>query len=199
MYKGNRSRFFPFVVLIIIVAIVVIGFVAIGRMIFGGGQGQQAPSEQSQLSSQLLATDSDRSVTMTVRGPIVGDENFRSYEMTISPSGRSIFTWQGYDRSKVIAEKQLPNDTKAYTEFVNALAYAGFTKTVQTDIDDTNGLCANGRVYTFSLATGVNTTNSRWTTNCGVKGSFDGNGPTVRQLFIKQIPDASEMIGDIEL
>lgn len=199
MYKGNRSRLFPFVVLLIIVAIVVIGFVAIGRMIFGGGQSQQAPSEQSQLSNQLLATDSDRSVTMTVRGPIVGDENFRSYEMTISPSGRSIFTWKGYDRSKIIAEKQLPNDTKAYTEFVNALAYAGFTKTLKTDIDDTNGLCANGRVYNFSLATGANTTNSRWTTNCGVKGSFDGDGSAIRQLFIKQIPDASKLIGDIDL
>lgn len=199
MYKGNRSRVFPIVVLIIIVAIVVIGFVAIGRMIFGGGQGQQAPSQQSQLDSQLLATDSDRSVTMTVRGPIVGDEDFRSYEMTISPSGRSIFTWKGYDRSNAVDEKQLPNDTKAYTEFVNALAYAGFTKTAETQIEDTNGLCANGRVYTFSLASGANTTNTRWTTNCGVKGTFEGNGPAVRELFIKQIPDASKMIGNVDL
>lgn len=196
MYRGGRSRLFPILVVIIIAAVIVFGLVSLVRSFTSSGKKE---SKTQILTSQLLDTDSDRSVSMTVRGPIVGDEAFRSYSIMISPTNRVFTTWQGYNHTKTLHSETLGNNTTAYTQFVNALNYAGYTKTSTVSSNDTNGLCASGRVYDFVLAQGANSLNDRWTTNCGVKGSFSGNGAAIRMLFLLQIQDAQEQVGEIGL
>ena len=198
MYKGNRSRFFPVVVVIVIIAIVVFGLVSLVRFMFNSGKSANEPQTNA-LSSKLLDTSDGQSVSMIVRGPIVGDNDFRSFQVTISPSGRSITAWQGYDKTNVIATKSYDNNTAAYTQFVNALDYAGYSKTNNVKNNDTKGLCADGKVYDFQIGSGSNVTDDRWTTNCGVKGSFAGNGPAVRQLFLDQLPDARSITDQVDL
>lgn len=199
MYKGSRSRFFPILVVIIIAAIVIFGIVSVVRSSLGNDSSKKKETPTVSLTSQLLNTDDGRSVSMEVRGPIVGDEAFRSYQMTISPMSRSITTWSGYDHSNIIDSETLTNDTKSYDEFVHALDYAGYIKTDKVDIHDTSGLCANGRVYTFTIAAGADSLDDRWTTNCGIKGNFRGNGTAIRQLFLKQMPNATEYVSKINL
>ena len=199
MYKGNRSRFFPIVVVIVIIAIVVFGLVSLVRFLFNGNNAAQTTDKTNGLSSKLLNTGDEQSVSMTVRGPIVADENFRSFEIVISPSSRTITAWKGYDKQDVLSTKQYSNDTASYTQFVNALGYAGYTKSNKVSSNDTKGLCANGKVYNFEIMSGSNVTDDRWTTNCGVKGSFNGDGPSVRQLFLDQIPDANSVTSKINL
>ena len=199
MYKGNRSRFFPLVVIIVIIAIVVFGLVSLVRLIFNSNPSQQNTPESSGISSKLLDTSSGQSVSMIVRGPIVADEHFYSFEVTISPTNRTVTSWQGYDKQNVIATQSYGNDTNGYTQFVNALNYAGYTKSTTADVNDTKGVCANGKVYEFMIMSGSSTTDDRWMTNCGVKGTFGGDGPAVRQLFLDQIPDASTVISQINI
>lgn len=198
MYKGNRSKFFPIVVIIVIIAIIVFGLVSVIRMLFNRGDSTPEPKTTS-VSSQLLNTADNQSVSMIVRGPVVANEQFRSYQVTISPSGRSITAWQGYDKTNVIATRSYDNNTSAYTQFVNALDYAGYAKTNATKNNDTKGLCADGKVYNFQIGSGSNVTDDRWTTNCGVKGSFGGNGPAIRELFLDQLPEASDITNQIDL
>lgn len=190
MYKGNRSKLFPIIVIIVIIAIVVFGVVSLIRFFLGGSSTETDKTDTSTVSSKLLDTSTSRSVQMIVRGPIVSDENFRSFQVTISPQNRSIIAWRGYDKTHVVAEKTYANDSEAYTQFVNALSYAGFTKTNTITSDDTDGLCANGKVYNFAIMDAGSSVDNRWTTNCGVRGSFGGSGAPIRQLFLNQIPDA---------
>ena len=197
MYRGNRSRFFPILVVIIIAAIIIFGLVSLVRVMTHSGT--KSPDAAVSLTSQLLNTENDRSVSMVGRGPIVGDENFNSYEITVSPTNRTITTWQGYDHNKTIATETLGNNTKAYDQFVNALNYAGYTKSAIMLSNDTHGLCANGRVYDFVLASGASSLDDRWTTNCGIKGSFRGSAPAVRLLFLAQMPDAPKLVNDINM
>lgn len=199
MYKGNRSRFFPILVVIIIAAIVIFGLVSLVRSLLHSDTTSDTKKSTVTLSSKLLTTDDDRSVSMDVRGPIVSNEEFRSYEMTISPTSRTITTWAGYDRSKILDSETLPNDTKSYDQFVHALDYAGYTKTATVDSNDTSGLCADGRVYNFILAAGADSVDNRWTTNCGIKGSFRGDGTAIRQLFLDQMPKATEYVNKVNL
>lgn len=199
MYKGSKSRFFPILVIIIIAAIVIFGIVSIVRSLLPSNDGSQKKDPTVSLNSKLLNTDGDRSVSIEARGPIVGNEAFRSYEITISPTSRTITTWSGYNRSTVVDSESLPNNTKAYGQFVHALDYAGYTKTSPVKSDDTKGLCADGRVYNFVLASGADSIDNRWTTNCGVKGSFAGSGPSIRSLFLSQIPKAQDDISKIGL
>lgn len=196
MYRGGRSRLFPILVVIIIAAVVIFGLVSLVRSFTSGGKKE---TKTQTLTSQLLNTDTDRSVSMTVRGPIVGDEAYRSYSITISPTNRVFTSWQGYDHTKTLDSETLGNNTTAYTQFVNALNYAGYTKTASVKSNDTDGLCASGRVYDFVLAQGANSVNDRWTTNCGIKGSFTANGSAIRALFLLQIQDAQEKVSTIGL
>lgn len=199
MYKGSRSRFLPFIIVVIVIVLVVAAFVGLGRLIFGGGDSSQPSGDKAPLSSELLNAGNSRAVSMTVRGPIVGNEEFRSYQITVSSDERSITSWKGYDRTNVIDSKRLDNDEKAYREFIYALDYAGFTKSAEVESDNTNGLCSKGRVYDFQLLAGSSVVDHRWTTNCGVKGSFRGDGPAIRELFLKQIPNASEIVNKVDL
>jgi len=202
MYKGSRSRFVPIIIVLVVIAIAVFALVTLGRWVIGsinGGSNAPQTSQQTGAENSLLSTDGSTSVQMTVRGPIVGDEQFRSYQMTISPTSRSIITWAGYDQSNLIDQKTLSNDQKAYDQFVHALNYAGYAKSTTVKDNNTSGLCANGRVYHFDILNGSDAIQDNWTTNCGIKGSFGGNAPDVRALFLDQIDGASDMIDKLDL
>lgn len=204
MYKGNRSRLFPIIVVLVVMAIAIFALVTLGRWVFSSLNGTQnaqpETSQQASIENTLLNNNANSSVRMTVRGPIVGDEQFRSYQITISPTSRSIITWSGYDQANVIDQKTLDNDKKAYDEFVYAINYAGYTKSAVVKDNNTKGLCASGRVYHFEVLSDSTTSQDTWTTNCNSKqGSFRGNGPVIRELFLKQIEGSSQIVGNVDL
>src|SRR5690606_4524565 len=119
MYKGRSNRIFPIVLVLIVVAIAVAALVSVGRLIFNGAQPAD-PTQVDRSRDALLATSTEHSVRMTVRGPIVANENFRSYQITISPTDRNLTTFSGY-LDRTIDGKQLGNNLQAYEQFVYAL------------------------------------------------------------------------------
>jgi len=46
----------------------------------------------------LLKTSDGYMVSLSVRGPIVADEDFRSYEIVISPNMRELSVYEGYKK-----------------------------------------------------------------------------------------------------
>lgn len=197
MYRGNSSRIFPIILVLIIVAIAIAAVVSIGRAIFGGGSNQTVDtSEQA-----LLDTSLSHSVRMTVRGPIVADENFRSYQITVDPTNRNLTIYSGYLKD-TLNQKTLDNNTAAYAQFVHALDKANLAKgkPFEGDKDDTRGICATGAVYEFDIMDSGNSVKHLWTSTCsGSKGSLNASVTQVSDLFYAQIPNADQLLSNIDL
>ena len=199
MYKGNSSRVFSIILVLIIIAVAIAGLVSVGRAIFGGNQTDPAQVDVSQQA--LLNSSVSHSVRMTVRGKLVADENFRSYRITIDSSGRIMSTHSGYLGAS-IDSKQYPNNVKAYDEFVHALDKANLAlgTPLPSEKDDTRGICASGQVYEFEILENNRAVKRLWTSTCkGSAGSLKASVTQVEKLFLNQIPDQKNLLKNIDL
>lgn len=200
MYRGNSSRILPIILVLIVIAIAVAALVSIGRAIFGGSD--QPEQTQVDTSQQALRdTSSGHSVRMTVRGPIVADENFRSYRITVDANSRNLTTYSGY-LEQPIDGRDLSNNVQGYEQFVFALDRANLIKGVpfKDDKDDTRGICATGKVYEFEVIDSGSIVKRLWTSSCkGSPGSFKGSVAQVQNLFLQQIPDNRTVLKTINL
>src|SRR4051812_42850476 len=118
MVNYRTSRILPIILVIVIVIIAVAAIVSLARVIFFSGESTPAVVDASR--DALVSTTAGRSVSMTVRGPIVADEEFHSYQIDISPTSREIKTYKGYLDS-ITASSSLTNSVAAYEQFVYAL------------------------------------------------------------------------------
>jgi hypothetical protein len=199
MYRGNSSRVVPILLVLIVIAIAVAALVSAGRAIFGGDQTGKTQVDIGR--DALLNTTLDHSVRMTVRGSIVADENFRSYQVVVNPTDRSLTTYSGY-LDQPLDTKQYGNNAKAYEEFVYALDKANMMKgdAFSGDKDDTRGLCATGEVFEFEVLNGGNVVKRLWTTTCkGSTGSLKASTTQLETLFHNQIPDSRTVLRTIDL
>ena len=111
----------------------------------------------------LLDTSNARAVRWTVRGPIVGNEKFQSYQITVSPTTRSYIVYNGY-LDQVVASKTYINNTEAYEQFVYALNRADIATTRAAADSDLRGVCATrGLVYMFETVKSGTADQSEWT------------------------------------
>jgi hypothetical protein len=199
MARYGSSRVLPVIIIIIIVIVAVAGLVSLSRAIFFSGEAAPAVVDSSR--DALLSTTAERSVRMTVRGPIVADESFRSYQITITPSSRSIVTYKGYLES-VIDQVSLPNNVAAYDQFVHALDKANLPKgaELQGERNDLRGICATGQVNEFEILNNNESVKMLWTSTCsGSKGSLDASVKQLSNLFEAQIPNVDELTRSIKL
>ena len=202
--RNSISRFIPILLVIIITIVAVAAVIAIGRALFGDGGSPNSPQPNPNIENAktaLLSTDVDRSVRLTVRGPIVANENFRSYSITITPDSREMITYEGYLDNQ-IDRKRLDNNTKAYTELVYALDKRKMMdgKDLTDEQNDLRGICASGKIYKFETIKNNSVVKSLWTSDCsGSKGSAQANVNEILDMFLKQIPDGKKMASGIGL
>ena len=199
--RNSFSRFVPILLVIVITIVAVAAVIAIGRALFGKNDSGQTDQNVNTGQVALLSTEEGRAVRLTVRGPIVANENFRSYSVIISPSSRDMTTYEGY-LDKEINQKKLDNNMKAYTELVYALdkrkMMYGTQLTEQQN--DLRGICASGKVYKFETLKDNSVVKSLWTSDCsGSKGSAQANVNEILDMFLKQIPDGKKMAAGIGL
>jgi hypothetical protein len=201
MQRNNRARFFPLIISLVVLALIIAAVVSIGRAVFNGGDKTSTTDQVSQTDrakEALLNTDTGRSVQMTVRGPIVAEENFTSYRVAVSNSERSMNVYKGYVEEQTNG-KTLENNTQAYEQFVYALDKANMMKGNATadkeDTQDIRGICAGGYVYEFAVLSGGNEVRKLWTSTCGgSKGTLDASKDQLSKLFLAQIPGSNELI-----
>jgi hypothetical protein len=198
MYRGNSSRIVPIILVLIVIAIVIAALVSLGRAIFGGGE----PTSQTNTGrDSLLDTSVGHSVRMTVRGPLVANEEFHSYQVTVDSSVRALVTYQGY-LEQSIGSKSYGNNLKAYEQFVYALDKANFMigDELTGDKNDTRGICATGLVYEFEVISADSTVKRLWTSTCkGSPGSLKASVTQVKNLFLAQIPDSDQLLRKLDL
>lgn len=198
MATYRTSKKLPTILTVIIIIVAIVAIVSIVRLIFFSGSNPEAADTSR---DQLLSSAEGNAVSMTVRGPIVADENFRSYRISVSPSSRTITTYTGY-LDAVLDRQTLTNNVAAYEEFTHALNKANMVagEPFTGDRNDVRGICATGRVYEFSLLSGGDVTETLWTSTCsGSKGSLRANTDQLTQLFRAQIPDSRDIIRSVSL
>lgn len=196
MNRGGFSRFIPVILFIAVVVLIIAAFISIGRSIFGGSDPVTDPGRTS-----LLNTGNDRSVRMTVRGPIVAEEEHRSYRITVSSSERIFATYRGY-LERPIDTQELDNNSRAYEEFVYALDRYGMMNGNEGEGDaiDLRGRCARGSLYEFEVINAGGVVKRLWTTTCrGEDGNLDGEFKLIRNLFREQIPDSNSAIRALKI
>lgn len=200
MANYRTSRIIPIVLVVVIVIIAIASLVSLARVVFfSGSTAKTTVGDTSQ--EALLNTTIGHSVSMTVRGPIVADEKFRSYKIDISSDARTIKTYTGY-LDTIVDQNTLGNNNAAYDQFVHALDKANLTKGKQLEGDknSTLGICATGSVYDFSILSGDKLVKNLWTSTCnGSTGSLNASATQLTSLFTNQIPGASLQISKIGL
>lgn len=200
MANYRTTRILPTILVVVIIIIAIVALISAARAIFfSGSSSNQAVVDTTEQA--LLSTTASSGVSMLVRGPIVAQENFHSYKITVTPSSRQITTYNGY-LGTVVDQQTLDNNTAAYTQFVNALNLAKMTAGNQpaTGASDVKGVCATGRVSEFSILNNGESVETLWTSTCGGSpGTLRANSTQLSNLFIVQIPDASTLIRSVSL
>lgn len=199
MVNYRTTRILPIALIVIISVIAVAALVSLARVIFFSGASTPAVVDVSR--DALLNTSAERSVTMTVRGPIVADEEFHSYKISISPNNRNLTTYGGY-LANAVDHVNLGNSVASYEQFVYALDKANLAKGVELEGDknDVRGICATGRVYEFVIANKDQSVKTLWTSTCkGSTGSLNASVNQLTELFTDQIPNAKKLISKVHL
>lgn len=198
MNEGGARRVIPIILILVVIAVAIAAIVSIGQNIFGGGA---QPEEVNQGKRSLVSTSEDRSIRMTVRGPIVADENYFSYTITAKSTGRTMTTYNGY-LNRQLETKELQNNIPAYEQLVYALDRAGMMDAPELsgDANDTRGLCATGRIIKFETLRGNNVIKSLWTSTCRDNpGSLKVEHARLQNLFKAQIPDYIKLLSKIRI
>lgn len=200
MQRSSGTRLLPLFITLIVIALVIAAVISIGRAVFNSGSDTDSEdTSQTDIGREsLLKTDQDRSVRMTVRGPIVAEEDFKSYQVTVSPAGRIMTVHKGYLQERT-GGTELGNNTQAYEQFVFALDKAEMMKgkesTAEEDTDDVRGICATGYVYEFAVRASEQDVKRLWTSTCeGSKGSLDASKDQLSNLFLAQIPNSKTLL-----
>lgn len=200
MERSGLQRVIPIALIVAVVAVAIAALFSLAQSMFGGSN--EPVTEQVNVGKQAITdTKSTSKVRMSVRGPIKGNEDFYSYEITISPGKRNMTTYQGYV-GKQVGTKNYDNNRNAYEQFVYALDIAGImdNQPFTGSDNDLRGICATGLVYQFDVLSGSNTIQSLWTTTCkSVKGSLGASRSYLSSLFEDQIPDFSQLKSKINL
>jgi len=194
MEKYKTRQIVTAVVSIIVIVIAIAALVSIARFMFFSGA--NTSSQVSQSESALVSTDADRAVKMTVRGPIVANENFHTYQITVTPNVRTLTVFSGY-KNQVSKKISLGNNIPAYEQFVYALDRANMMRGTELtgDANDQRGVCATGSVYDFDILQSGKSIKQLWTSTCNnAHGSLSATLSTLRQLFNAQIPDVDSAI-----
>ncbi|MDO4870586.1 MAG: hypothetical protein Q3996_00605 [Candidatus Saccharibacteria bacterium] len=192
--KDTFIKILPVIIIILIIAMAIFAIVSVGRMLLKNANNNPTVTQTNILRQALLTADNDRSVKMTVRGPIVAQENFRSYQIRISPTNRLLTTYKGY-LGEQIGQVSLDNNIPAYEQFINSLDKAALANSTPFTAEDLNGICATGTVTEFDIMQGEKSLAHLWTSTCsGSKGSLKASVDQVKNLFLAQIPDYSKTL-----
>lgn len=198
MASYRTRRIIPIALILIIIAIVIAVLVSVIRInFFSDNNGLNSSQDISR--DALLDTSLGHAVRMTVRGPINADEDFKSYQITVTPDSRAITEYKGY-LNQSIDHIALGNNVPAYEQFVYALDRANLVKGSEFtgDKNDLRGICATGRVYEFEVLQADKSIKTLWTSSCSnAKGSLAARIDQLTSLFASQIPNSRAFISKV--
>lgn len=199
MNSYKNARIIPIALSLIVIAVAIAALISIARLMFFPDSTTNNSSKTDISKETLLNTSVDHAVSMTVRGAIVADEDFRSYQIKVAPNQRTLTTYKGY-QDQVINNISLGNSVPAYEQFVYALYGSNLIKGIELtgDSDSLVGVCPTGYVYEFNVLKADLSVKHLWKTSCSnVRGSLDAKVKQLINLFVAQVPNAHLLIDSL--
>ena len=196
MELGSKLKWIVVVLLLLFVLVFVgWGLSSIARSIFN----KKPEKTQVLVEENTPSLEGVSTVKYIVDGPIVASAEHRSYAVEVSKGTVSMKVYSDYGQ-KVVAEKTYTNNTESFSNFIQSLekadALARFEGTNSDDDYADQGACPKGKRYILE----VGSDERRWTTSCDrTEGTAAGKMTTMRELFIKQIPDFDALVKGTDL
>lgn len=191
----------PVFITIVIVVIVIAVLVTLVRSMLQRSPSTESTDNSQKQSIQEATVDqaATRSVRWTIRGPIVADEKFKSYQIVITPSTRTFTTYSGY-LDKIESQKTYNNNASAYEQFTYALDNASVGNVRgKEDGADVRGVCAtDGIVYRYETVADGAIDHKIWSSTCkDSPGTLGADPLKIQALFVNQIPDFKAQFNNI--
>jgi len=200
MANYRTRKIIPIALTLIIIAIAIAALVSLARAVFFSGTPATPVVSQTEVVKEaLLSSDPEHNIIVTVRGPLVADEAFRSYKFQVNANVRELTTYKGY-LEQPLNKISLGNNVTAYEQFVFSLYRANLIKGTELpdDQNELRGICATGTVYVFEVYAHDKDVKRLWTSTCaGSKGSLDASVSQLMALYRTQIPGSDELIANI--
>lgn len=172
--------------------IIVFLFIIIFMIARGGGGNNKVPETQRTLSS--YANDNAATVTETIVGPIVADQEHSQVRISVTNQAATVEVLQGFNGT-VVSSRSYNNNTASYREFLEALDRAGFTKgNTDKELANDQGFCPTGNRFIYTLTDGSTNVQRFWATSCGGTKTYRGSLGLTQTLFQRQIPDYSNIV-----
>lgn len=187
-------RYAVAVILIIVFAIVAIVF--LGRATNTGTSRSNATASRVTKLADYADNDAS-SVSWTMQGRLLGEDQFRSVRITVTRHSRTLEILDGY---KLVPTRQQDygNTPEAFQAFTRALDLANFGKERDVKLADERGVCPLGNRYIYRLSEGGSEVMRTWSDSCLTSdGPFSGNPTLIAQLFKNQITDYTKLTSGI--
>lgn len=181
-----------------VIAVIIVTILAIVLIINRDSPDQPNQTGRQAVSLYEQAKDGG-TVSYTVEGKVVGDEERRAVRITVGSSTRKIEVLRGYNET-VEKSQTFTNTSAGYEEFLKALELAGFSRKRDYTPKDERGVCPLGRRYIYEFEKPGEDTVKTWSTSCSPQqGTFGGVSTTVRQLFQNQVPEYNKFTSGVRL
>jgi hypothetical protein len=175
-----------------IAAIVAAFLIIIGSVvIINSANDNTAPTVSARVTRLADYAENDAAnVSLTLQGPLVGDDQFKAIRITINKSKRTAELLSGY-AGRVENRVEFANSSESFASFTRALDNLSFGRERDVKQPDERGLCPQSYTYIYRVTDGSKEVMRTWSNACSPnEGPFGGKTPEViHELFRQQITD----------
>lgn len=178
--------------------LLIIGSVVIISRVARPSSGTTKASRVTKLAD--YANNDAASVTWTMQGKLVGDDQFKAVRVTVTKNKRTAEVLSGY-AGRVEKSVEFTNSPEAFATFTRALDNVNFGLERDVTNPDERGVCPQGNRFIYRVTDGTKEVMRTWSASCNSKlGPFAGTAPNiVRELFRQQITDYNKFVAGIRL
>ena len=163
------------------------------------GEPDSQTNTTSAIKTAEYADNNAASVSWTMQGEIVGNDEYNSVRITVTNSKRTAEILNGYEY-RLVKSEEFTNNKAAFDTFTRAIDNLGFGTERDVAVKDERGVCPQGNRFVYILTDGTKQIMRTWSDTCSTKTGTSAikNTSAVRKLFQAQITNYSEFVSCVE-
>lgn len=185
------------------IAVIVIALIAVLGVVLLVNRNNETPNGTPTTKTVVLSdsnTSPTASISWTQQGKIVGNNQFNSIRVTVTPTYRRLEILNSY-QNQVVRSTDYDNNQEAYNTFSRALDLLYFGKSRTVSNPNVAGVCPFGNRFLYGFYANSQQLVDTWSDTCSKNdGTYAGsNATSTGQLFRNQIPDYARQTSNVNL